>query len=494
MRPFELTLAEAAASVSAGELSPVELLESVLGRVAAVDGRVGAFVEVMEDRARAAAREAAAEIVRRGPRGPLHGVPVAMKDLYDIAGLRTGAGSRSRDGHLATADSAVTERLVRAGAVMFGKVRTHEFAYGSATPGTRNPWTLRHVPGGSSGGSGAAVASRMAPVSMATDTGGSIRGPAAHCGVTGLKPTYGRVSMRGIVPLAWSQDHAGPIARTARDVALVMNAVAGHDARDPACARVPVPDFTAELHGGAAGLTLGVPSEFFFDDCHPDVEARVREAIEALRDAGARVREVVPPMAGDVFPAHMTIMAAEAAAFHADRPHRPDAGYGEALAATLAAGRLIPAADYIAAQRLRTEAVRRWRGLFDEVDLLVAPAVAAPAARYGEDVVRLPDGRTEPVLTANARLNFPADFTGLPSLSVPCGFTREGLPVGLQIIGRPFGEPEVLRLGHAHQEITDWAARAPGLDAGPDPGPDPGPGHGPGYDEGAAVPAVREPG
>ncbi|TDD87977.1 amidase [Actinomadura darangshiensis] len=468
MQPFELTLAEAAASISAGQLSPAELLESVLGRVAAVDGRVGAFVEVMADRARAAAREAGAEIVRRGPRGPLHGVPVAMKDLYDIAGLRTGAGSRARDGHLATADSAVTERLAGAGAVLFGKVRTHEFAYGSATPGTRNPWTLQHVPGGSSGGSGAAVAARMAPVSMATDTGGSIRGPAAHCGVTGLKPTYGLVPMRGVVPLAWSQDHAGPIARTAEDIALVMNAVTGPDA----------PDFTARLRGGAAGLTLGVPSAFFFDDCHPDVEALVREAIAALRDAGARVREVRPPMVEDVFPAHMTIMAAEAAAFHGDHPHRPGGGYGEALAATLAAGRMIPATDYIQAQRLRTEVVRRWRGLFDEVDVLVAPAVAAPAARYGEDVVRFPDGCVEPVLTANARLNFPADFTGLPSLSVPCGFTREGLPAGLQIIGRPRGEPEVLRLGHAHQEITDWARRAPGL----------------GYAEGVAAPAVREPG
>ncbi|MWA03498.1 Asp-tRNA(Asn)/Glu-tRNA(Gln) amidotransferase GatCAB subunit A [Actinomadura sp. LD22] len=480
MEPFELALAEAAASIAARELSPVELLESVLARVAAVDGSVGAFVELMEDRARAAARQAQEEIVRAGPRGPLHGVPVTLKDLYDIAGLRTGAGSRARDGHVATADAAVTERLTRAGAVLFGRVRTHEFALGSTTPGTRNPWTLRHVPGGSSGGSAAAVAARMGPVSMGTDTGGSIRGPAAHCGVSGLKPTYGRVSTRGVVPLAWSQDHAGPIARTAEDVALVMNAVAGPDPHDPACADAAAPDFTARLHRGAAGLTLGVPSAFFFDDCHPDVEARVREAIAALRDAGARVREVVPPMAEAIFAAHMTILAAEAAAFHGDRPHRPGSGYGEGLTATLAAARLIPATDYVTAQRLRTEVVRRWRGLFGQVDLLVAPAVAAPAARYGENTVRFPDGRTEPVLTANARLNFPADFTGFPSLSVPCGFTRERLPVGLQIIGPPFSEPEVLRLGHAYQQVTDWARRAPDLTAA--------------YNAEGAAPAVREPG
>jgi aspartyl-tRNA(Asn)/glutamyl-tRNA(Gln) amidotransferase subunit A len=461
MEPFQLTLTEAAARIAARELSPTELLDSVLARVAAVDDQVGAFVELMTAEARADAKEADAEIVRSGPRGPLHGIPIALKDLYDMAGVRTGAGSAAREDHVAASDSAVAERLRRAGAILFGKVRTHEFAFGSTTPGTRNPWTLRHIPGGSSGGSAAAVAARMCFASMGTDTGGSIRGPAAHCGVTGLKPTYGRVSMRGVVPLAWSQDHAGPIARTVSDVAAIMNAVAGYDGQDPVSADVPVPDFTAGLRSGVTGLTLGVPKNLFFDGCHPDVETSTRAAIGVLERAGARVREVTLPLAEEIMAAHYTILSAEATAYHRDQPYDPRHRYGEAIATLLNAGRTISATDYITAQRLRTAVIRHWRTVFAEVDVLVAPTVSAPAARYGENVVAYPDGRREPVLTAYARLNFPADFTGLPALSVPCGFTREGLPTGMQIIGRPFAEPTVLRVGYASEAAADWWSRTP---------------------------------
>jgi aspartyl-tRNA(Asn)/glutamyl-tRNA(Gln) amidotransferase subunit A len=463
VEPYRLTLAEAAGCVARREVAPSELLESVLARIEAVDGEVGAFVGVAAGRAREVARAADRDIARDGPCGPLHGIPVAMKDLYDLAGQRTGAGSRARDGHVAGADSGVAERLRAAGANLFGKVRTHEFAYGSTTPGTRNPWTLRHIPGGSSGGSGAAVAARMCFASMGTDTGGSVRGPAAHCGVVGLKPTYGRVPVRGVVPLAWSQDHAGPLARTVTDVALMLNAVAGHDPGDPASADHPVPDFAAGHSASAAGLVVGVPVNHFFDDCHPDVAAAAREAITVLRDAGADVREVEVPLAGEILAAHYTILAAEATAYH-DRALRRDGhGYGEAAAAMLHAGRAIRAVDYIQAQRLRTEVVRRWREVFRTVDVLVAPTVSAPAARYGEDAVAHPDGRRESVLTAYARLNFPADFTGLPALSVPCGFAREGVPVGIQIIGRPFEEATVLRAGYAYESATDWWRREPPL-------------------------------
>lgn len=461
--PFELTLSEAAGRIADRELSPSELLGSALERIAAIDDRVGAFVEVMSAEARAAAKEADVEIARSGPRGPLHGIPIALKDLYDVAGFRTGAGSSAREDHIATTDSTVTERLTRAGAIIVGKVRTHEFAYGSTTPGTRNPWTLRHIPGGSSGGSAAAVAAGMCTASMGTDTGGSIRGPAAHCGVTGLKPTYGRVPMRGIVPLAWTQDHAGPLARTARDAALVMNAIAGHDERDTASARVPVPDFTADLGAGVAGLTLGVPANLFFDGCHPDVAASARSAVEVLAQAGARVREVELPLADEIMAAHYTILAAEATAYHDRRLREPANGYGEDTAALLTAGRTIGAVDYITAQRLRTAVIRRWKEVFTTVDVLIAPTVSAPAARYGDDFVVYPDGHRESTLTAYARLNFPADFTGLPALSVPSGFSREGLPVGIQIIGRPFAEGTVLRVGHAHQVATDWCRRTPAL-------------------------------
>ena len=463
MEPYRLTLAAASDAVARREIAPSELLDSVLNRVADVDERVGAFVGLAVERARADARAADDAIAKGGPCGPLHGIPIAMKDLYDVAGERTGAGSRERTGHVADADSAVAERLRAAGANLFGKVRTHEFAFGSTTPGTRNPWTLRHIPGGSSGGSGAAVAARMCFASMGTDTGGSVRGPAAHCGVTGLKPTYGRVPVRGVVPLAWSQDHAGPLARTVGDVALMLNAVAGPDPGDPVSADEPVPDFTAELNQGVAGLTVGVPVNHFFDGCHPDVAAAARDAIAVLREAGARVREVGLPLAEEILAAHYTILAAEAAAYH-DRPLRSDGHrYGAATAAMLHAGRAIRAVDYLHAQRVRTEVIRRWRAVFRTVDVLVAPTVAAPAARYGEDTVEFPDGGGESVATVYARYNFPADFTGLPALSVPCGFAREGVPVGIQIIGRPFEEATVLRAGRAYEAATDWWQREPVL-------------------------------
>lgn len=463
MEPYQLTLTEAAAAVARREVAPSELLDSVLKRIDDIDVHVGAFVGLAVERARAQARAADDAVAKDGPSGPLHGIPIAMKDLYDMAGERTGAGSRERDGHVATIDSAVAERLRSAGAILFGKVRTHEFAFGSTTPGTRNPWTLRHIPGGSSGGSGAAVAARMCFASMGTDTGGSVRGPAAHCGVAGLKPTYGRVPVRGVVPLAWSQDHAGPLARTVGDVALVTNAVAGFDPADPASADEPVPDFTAGLDHGVTGLTVGIPANHFFTDCHPDVVAAARDAIAVLRDAGACVREVELPLAEEILAAHYTILAAEAVAYHDRALRRTGHGYGTATAAMLHAGRSITAADYIQAQRLRTEVIRRWREVFRTVDVLVAPTLAAPAARYGDDVVEFPDGRRESVATVYARLNFPADFTGLPALSVPCGFAREGLPVGIQIIGRPFEERTVLQVGRAYESATDWWRREPPL-------------------------------
>jgi aspartyl-tRNA(Asn)/glutamyl-tRNA(Gln) amidotransferase subunit A len=298
---------------------------------------------------------------------------------------------------------------------------------------------------------------------MGTDTGGSIRGPAAHCGVTGLKPTHGRVPVHGIVPLAWTQDHAGPLTRTVRDAALLMNVIAGHDKRDMASARVPVPDFTADLDTGVAGLTVGVPVNHFFDDCHPDVAASARSAVKVLGEAGARVREVDLPLAEEIMAAHYTILAAEASAYHDRYLRAPANGYGSDTAATLVAGRTISAVDYITAQRLRTEVRRRWKEVFAGFDVLIAPTVSAPAARYGDDFVVYPDGRRESTFTAYARLNFPADFTGLPALSVPSGFSREGLPVGIQIIGRPFDESTVLRVGHAYQAVTDWCRLAPVL-------------------------------
>jgi len=463
VEPFQMTLTEAAQRIATTELSPSELLESVLARIADADGRVGAFVELMSDSARASAREADREIVRGRLRGPLHGIPVSVKDLYDIADVPTSAGSPVRAATVAECDSAVVERLRHAGAILVGKTRTHEFAFGYTTPGTRNPWNLGHIAGGSSGGSAAAVAARLCFMSMGTDTGGSIRQPAAHCGVVGFKPTYGRVSMRGVAPLAGSFDHAGPLARTVADVAVTMDAIAGYDARDPASAQVEIPDFTGALRSGLEQVTVGIPANLFFDGCHPEVEAAVRAAIDVLRVMGARLREVDVPLAKEITEAHLTMMMAEAAACHRVRLRDQPDRYTDKVRANFMLGLGVPAVDYLAAQRTRRAVIAGWLQAFTGIDALIAPTSSAPAAAVDAETITFPDGSEEALVPAYSRCAFPADFTGFPSLSVPCGFTGDGLPIGMQIIGRPFSDTTVLHIGNSYQSSVGWSRREPNL-------------------------------
>lgn len=463
-RPNELTLAEAAAAVAERELSPVELVESVLERIEAVGPALNAFVTVLADEARAAAKEAERALASGAELGPLHGVPVTLKDIYDVAGVRTTASSELRAGvPPASEDSAAAAGLRGAGAIIVGKTQTHEFAYGMFTPQTHNPWSLDRSPGGSSGGSGAAVAARMGMGTMGTDTGGSVRIPAALCGITGLKPTYGRVSRRGIVPLSWSLDHAGPLARTVRDVALMMNAIAGHDPADPATVDVPVPDFTAELGRGVAGLTLGVPATHYFEGVDPEIAAAVRRAIDVLAAEGARLREVTLPLIEYAVAAEGAILAAEAYEYHRrDLRDRPDS-YSDVVRARLASGERISAADYVSAQRLRTALRDGWRDAFTGLDAVLAPTVGGPAGLFGVNEVHHSDGRVTTTSAAYAPQAYPANMTGLPALSVPCGRLGDGMPTGLQIIGRPFTEPTVLRIGHAYEAATNWTRHAPTL-------------------------------
>ncbi len=456
-----LTLRQAAAAVRSKQVSPVELTRCALERIAADEPRLNAFARLTEARAMAAAQQAEREILAGQWRGELHGIPVAVKDLYDIAGLPTTCSSKVRHDHQATADSACVARLDAAGAVIVGMTHTHEFAYGIATPTTGNPWNLAHIPGGSSGGSAATLAARGCFMAMGTDTGGSIRIPAALCGTVGLKPTYGLVSRAGIASLSWSLDHAGPLARSVGDCAVSLAALAGFDARDPASVDRPVVDYLAELEQGVQGLRIGVPTNLFFDQVEPEVEANVRAAIADLERQGATLVEVTVPMADLVSAVEFGLCMPEASAYHRTMLQARADLYEPDVRTFLEAGLLVPAVDYIAALRHRTRMQAAWRTMFTGLDALIGPAVAAVATRRDQPTVTWPDGTEEAASSVFIRLSAPANVTGLPSVSVPCGVGRGGLPTALQVIGRPFGEARILRIARACERSTDWSTRQP---------------------------------
>ncbi|MFI2424311.1 amidase [Streptomyces sp. NPDC018955] len=457
MQPFELSLTEASRAVRARELSPVELTESVLARIAAVEGRLGAYVTVAADAALAAAARAEREISGSGPRGPLHGIPMALKDLIDVEGMPTTASSHVRAGHVAERDSRVAERLGAAGAVLLGKTHTHEFAYGLTTPQTNNAWDHSRVAGGSSGGSAVAVAAGGATFAMGTDTGGSIRVPAALNGVVGLKPTYGLVPRTGVTSLSWSLDHVGPLTRTVQDVALVLSATAGHDPRDPASVSGPMPD---RFPGGdLRGLRVGVPRNHYFDRVTPEVEESVRGAIERLAELGAELVDVEIPMARYIRAVQWGLMVPEATAYH-ERSLRatPDL-YAADVRILLEAGELTSAGDYLRAQRARTMMRDAWARMFDGIDVLAAPTVPMTAAEAGQETVEWADGTTEAVSDSYVRLCAPANITGVPALTLPVGHDRAGLPIGMQLMARPFHDATVLRVGRVYEESVAGAGR-----------------------------------
>ncbi|MCX4807270.1 amidase [Streptomyces sp. NBC_01214] len=464
MEPYELTVAEAAEAVRSRRVSPVELVESALARIARVEPHLNAFTAVTADRARDAARRAETEIARGTRRGPLHGMPVGLKDLIDVAGTATTASSRARTGHRADADSTVAARLASAGAALVGKTHTHEFAYGLTTPQTANAWDPDRVAGGSSGGSAVAVAAGAAAFALGTDTGGSIRVPAALNGVVGLKPTYGLVPRHGVTSLSWSLDHVGPLTRTVEDAGLVLAALVGHDPRDPASVAAPAEDHRPGRGTDPAdltGLRVGVPGNYYFDRVDPEVEAAVRRAIGRLEELGARLVDVEIPMTRYVRAAHWGLMVPEASAYH-ERTLRavPDL-YGADVRVLLEAGELMTAGDYLRAQRARTLMGRAWRGMLEAVDLIAAPTVPITAVESGRTEVTWGDGSVESVADAYVRLSAPANLTGVPALSVPVGLDSAGLPIGMQLMGRPFGEAAVLRAGHAFEKTGTARGLAP---------------------------------
>ncbi len=458
------SLAEAATAVKAGAVSPVELTRACLERIERVDRVVHAFVSVDAERALQDARKAEREIKAGHYRGPLHGIPIGLKDNYDTTGIATRNGSRVFADRMPTQDATTWVRLQEAGAVLLGKTTMSEAAWGVDFPPVRNPWDVRRNPGLSSGGSGAAVAAGLCFMAMGSDTGGSIRIPAGLSGVVGLKATYGRVSRAGVMPHTWSLDHAGPLTRRVEDAALVLSVIAGHDPRDPASPDVPVGDYLSGLTRGARGIRIGVPREHFWERIEGGVEAVVRQALRDLDRAGAQVKEVSIPHMVTALGAILVTEMASVTTWHDKYLKQPErrAKYTPEVRALMDAGKFIFATDFLKAQRLRRALTDQVRAAFDGVDVLATPTLPLCAWDVSESHVQI-DGQPEHVLHACWRFTYPWNLTGLPALSVPCGFAAE-LPVGLQLVGRPFDEATVLRVGHAYQEATRWHERRP-----PDP-------------------------
>jgi aspartyl-tRNA(Asn)/glutamyl-tRNA(Gln) amidotransferase subunit A len=450
-----------------GELTPREAVEATLERIEAVDPVVNAYVTVR-------AEEALAEADALGTRAddrPLWGVPVALKDVIDVAGTPTTCGSRVLGrSRVPQADAHVTARLREAGAVVVGKLNTHEFAYGAMTtspyPGpARNPWALDRIAGGSSGGSGVAVAADMAPATLGTDTAGSIRIPAAFNGVTGVRPTWGRVSNRGVFPVSWSFDTVGPLARSAEDCALVLQAVAGHDPGDPATAAVAVAPYHERLDGGVAGLRIGLVRRLFE---HPLLDTRVGErtqdALAELERAGARLVEVEIDLLEHFGVIQQCTQFVDAAAVHSEWLRTRLGNYGDDVRARLLAGLFLPPTVYVLGQRGRRLAAAAYRRTLAQVDVLAAPTLPVLPPRIGEDTVELADGERILYRLTVIPYGSPWSCVGAPVVSVPAGFV-DGMPVGLSLVGRPFGEEVVLRAAHTYQRLTDWHAQRPPLPA-----------------------------
>ncbi len=451
------TIFEIAPRLRRKEVSPVELTRACLDRIERLNPALNAFITVTPDSALAEARAAEIEISRGEWRGPLHGIPVALKDLIDTAGTRTTAASGLYQNRVPAVDAEVVLRLRQAGAVILGKNNLHEFAYGGSSlvsffGDVQNPWNTQHIAGGSSGGSAAAVAAGLCYAAIGTDTAGSIREPAALCGCVGIKPTYGRVSARGVIPLSWSLDHVGPLAATVGDAAVVLKAIAGYDPLDVGSADVPVSDYVSGLGGATKGLRVGVPRAHFFDDLDDEVRAAVEQALVVIRTLVANVRDVRIDVSSD-----RTVQAAESLAYHADHVARTPELYQAETLRRIRSGENISAREYIQRRRELDEERRRAHEFFANVDLLVTPATPIPAPAIG-DLKKDPEA-LRPAELRLLRNTRPFNVWGLPAMSVPCGFTKRGLPIGLQIAGPHWREDLVLRLARAYESATAWHKR-----------------------------------
>ncbi|HTC57944.1 MAG TPA: amidase [Candidatus Sulfotelmatobacter sp.] len=458
-KPILETILELAPHLRRKEVSPVELTRACLDRIERLNPTLNAFITVTQDSAMADAREAESEISRGEWRGPLHGIPVALKDLIDTAGTRTTAASALYQGRIPTEDAAVVQLLRRAGAVILGKNNLHEFAYGGSSlvsffGDVHNPWDTEHIAGGSSGGSAAAVVAGLCYAAIGSDTAGSIREPAALCGCVGIKPTYGRVSTRGVIPLSWSLDHVGPLAATVGDAAAVLQVIAGYDPLDVGSAEIPVSDYASGLGEATKALRVGVPRAYFFDDLDDEVGAAVEQALVVIRTLVAEIHDVRIVVTAD-----RTVQAAESFAYHADYVARTPELYQAETLRRIRSGENISAGEYIQRRRELEQERRRAREFFAEVDLLVTPTMPIPAPAIAD--LKKDPAALRPAELRLLRNTRPFNVWGLPAISVLCGFTKSGLPVGMQIAGPHWREDMVLRLAHGYEMATEWHKRHP---------------------------------
>jgi len=458
-----LSLAEASRALRQKTCSPVELAHACLERIGRYDAKLHSFITLTADLALSQAKEAERELYAGKDRGPLHGIPIALKDLYLTKGIRTTCHSAVLADWVPDYDATAAAKLRDAGAILLGKLGMHEFAFGGPSvdapfPAVRNPWNTEHIPGGSSSGSGAALAAGFCYGSLGSDTGGSIRTPSSHCGVVGIKPTYGRVSRYGVVPLSWSLDHAGPMARTVEDCALLLQAIAGYDPNDPASAEEPVPNFCAELKDGIRRLRVGVPRQNWFDEnlgVDPRTEKLFDRALKTLQDLGATLVDIDGRPFSLARKANQTILVCEAYAYHEERFQRMAEKFGSSVRRRMLEGAFLSAADYISALRARPVLNDRMAENFSRVDVLAMPTAPRPPDAFA----------TMDPNEQNLRPNFtnPFNLAGLPAISVPCGFTEGNLPAGLQIVAPAFQETTALRVAYAYEQATEWRKRRPPL-------------------------------
>lgn len=456
-----MTISELAPKIQAKEISPVEITDAALARLDRLQPVLNSFITILHDQARAQAKVQEAALMRGEYLGPLQGIPVGIKDNIETGGIRTTVGSKALSANVPQEDAHVVIKMKQAGAIILGKENMEEFAAGSTSNNlhygaVHNPWNLDHIPGGSSGGGGANVAAGVTFASLGSDLGGSVRGPANFCGVVGMKQTYGRVSQRGLMVTSFNGDHIGPMTRSVRDSALVLQAIAGYDPLDPSTVPVPVPDYTASLEKGLQGLKVGVPTDHYFDLVDPEVEAAVRKAIDTLVELGAELKEVSLP---NMKYAGALRILGMADGLVAHEPHiessRED--YGPTVLYRALAGQFVLGRDYSKAMKVQRMIKEDYARVLQDVDFLATPSSPIAAWRIDADTVSL-DGSDYPVrgpgAGMTARCTSPSNATGLPAMSVPCGFTHAGLPIGLQLIGRPFEEALLFQAAHGYEAVS----------------------------------------
>lgn len=464
-----LSLSELSELIRTRKVSPVEVTRATLQRIEKLNPILNAYITVTSEHATESARDAEKEIQQGKWRGPLHGVPVALKDLFDTAGVRTTAASGLFKDRVPDQDAEVVRRLKAAGAVLLGKLNMHEFAYGGSSTvsyfgAVHNPWELGHITGGSSGGSAAATAAGLCFGALGSDTGGSIREPAAYCGIVGLKPTYGLVSTRGVIPLSWSLDHVGPMTRTVADAAIMLQVIAGYDRQEITSEQMTISTYISALRSKTSALRVGIPHEFFFASLEPEVEAVTKEALAVLRKLTANVKELTTVPVNNI--TDLKVLAAEAYAYHADFVAKAPEQYQKPTLVVIRAGADIRTQDYILARREIERLRREIQSVFDTVDVIVTPTSPVPPpaistldAAYNSPAN--PDYSDIRRLTLRNTTAF--DKYGIPTISVPCGFTTKGLPVGLQISGPAGGEAVVLQLAYAYEQATEWHKKRPNV-------------------------------